>query len=188
MPETTGRENDVHYELNVTAEEARRGATRLLSRNGKRLEVNIPAGVASGNVVKLTNALQVTDGRAGDILIDVQVIKAAENRQPGEIIEVTDANFENEVLKSSLPVVVDFWAPWCSPCHMMAPVMSDAALQYEGRFKFGKLNVDENPASAANYKAMSIPMLLIFKNGQVVDRSVGAIPLAQLKNWLDAAA
>jgi thioredoxin 1 len=186
MERTNGQDNAIRYELTVTPQEARSGATRLLSRNNKRLEVNIPAGVITGSVVKLTNAQQVTDGQAGDILIDIKVAGAENSRQDEYVIEVTDANFTDEVLNSSLPVVVDFWAPWCSPCLMMAPIMGQAAMQYQGRFKFCKINVDENPSSAATYKAMSIPMLLVFKNGQVVDRSVGAQPAARLKAWLDS--
>ncbi|HEX7475235.1 MAG TPA: thioredoxin [Dehalococcoidales bacterium] len=107
------------------------------------------------------------------------------NGATGGVVVTTDAAFEKEVLKSTLPTVVDFWAPWCGPCRMMAPVMDQAATKYRGRFKFCKINVDENPSTASQYQAMSIPMLLIFKNGQVADRSVGAISAARLEAWLE---
>jgi thioredoxin 1 len=179
----------VSYELTLTAEEARSGATKFLPRNGKRLQVNIPAGVASGKTVKLTNALQVTDGRPGDILIIVK-IKAPETASagpaPAGVVEVNDASFESEVLRSGGLVVVDFWAAWCGPCRMMAPILEEAANLYQGKVKFCKINVDENPATASRYQAMSIPMLLFFQNGQMLDRSVGAIPGNQLRAKLDA--
>jgi thioredoxin 1 len=82
-------------------------------------------------------------------------------------IEVSDQSFEDEVIKSSLPVLVDFWAPWCGPCRMVAPVIEKLSDKYKGKFKFVKLNVDENPKTAGAYKVMSIPTLLLFKNGKV---------------------
>jgi thioredoxin 1 len=184
----TGTESTIRYELILTAEEARQGTSKTLPRRNKHLQVNIPAGVSTGSVVKLTNALQVTDGQAGDILISIKV-QAGESAQPESapagVVEINDANFESEVLQSGLPVVVDFWAAWCGPCRMMSPVVEEAAKQYQGKYKFCKINVDENPGMASRYQAMSIPMLLFFKNGQVVDRSVGAIPAAQLRARLD---
>ena len=98
----------------------------------------------------------------------------------------TDANFDSEVTKSEIPVLVDMWAPWCGPCRMVAPVIDKLAPQYEGKFKFGKLNVDENPATAGRFQIMSIPTLLFFKNGQVVDSVVGAVPENTLKSKLDS--
>ncbi len=86
----------------------------------------------------------------------------------------TDANFKEEVLGSDLPVLVDFYADWCGPCKMIAPVIAQLADEYEGRFKIGKLNVDQNGMTAQQYRVMSIPTLLIFKNGEVVDKIVGA--------------
>jgi thioredoxin 1 len=98
----------------------------------------------------------------------------------------TDANFDSEVTKSEIPVLVDMWAPWCGPCRMVAPVIDKLAPQYEGKFKFGKLNVDENPATAGRFQIMSIPTLLFFKNGKVVDSVVGAVPENTLKSKLDS--
>ncbi len=88
----------------------------------------------------------------------------------------TDANFKTEVLDAALPVLVDFWAPWCGPCQMISPIVSALAKEYEGRIKIGKLNVDENPVIAGEYAVMSIPTLKIFKNGKVVDEMVGVQP------------
>jgi thioredoxin 1 len=153
------------------------------------LEVKVPAGVAAGNTVKLGNALQLTDSRPGDIIIQIKIktqTSQAADLASAEVVEINDGNFDTEVLSAGLPVVVDFWAPWCGPCRMMAPVMEEAAGQYQGKFKFCKINVDENPQMAARYKAMSIPLLIFFKNGQAVDKSLGAIPAAQLKHKLDA--
>jgi thioredoxin 1 len=185
----TGDIANVTYELVLSEEEAHMGANRILPRNGKRLQVTIPAGVETGSTVKLSNALQVTDGKGGDILIRIKVKKpepVGATQGSNEVIVVTDANFSTEVISSELPVVVDFWAEWCGPCRMMSPVIEQAAGLYAGKFKFCKLNVDENPETASQYQAMSIPMLLFFKNGQMTDKSVGAIPLAQLKMKLDS--
>ncbi len=178
----------VRYEIALESEEAGRGTTRLLTRNNKRLEVVIPAGVTTGSVVKLTNAQQLTDGHPGDILITVRVkaMTFTHPEAPAGVVEIDDGSFEREVLSSRLPVVVDFWADWCGPCKMMAPVMEQAAVEYAGRFKFCKINVDENPNSASGYQAASIPMLLFFKNGKVVDKSVGAIPESELKRLLNS--
>lgn len=93
----------------------------------------------------------------------------------------TDSNFENEVLNSDVPVLVDFYADWCGPCKMMAPVIDELSSQYEGKAKIGKLNVDQNGTTAQKYKVMSIPTLLIIKNGEVVDTIVGAVPKQHLE-------
>lgn len=93
-----------------------------------------------------------------------------------EPIELTDDNFEQEVLKSDLPVLVDFWATWCGPCRMVGPIVDELAKEYAGRIKVGKLNVDNNGKTSIKYGIMSIPSLLFFKKGQVVDQMVGAAP------------
>ncbi|MBA7627439.1 Thioredoxin 1 [subsurface metagenome] len=92
------------------------------------------------------------------------------------VIEVTEQNFEDEVIKSTLPVLVDLWAPWCRPCLMVAPVVDSLAEKYNGKVKFCRLNVDENPQTAARYRIMSIPTLMFFKGGEVVDTVIGAVP------------
>ena len=103
------------------------------------------------------------------------------------ITEITDTNFKNEVLQSNVPVLVDFWAPWCSPCRAIAPVLEELAGEYAGRAKIVKLNVDDHQSSAAAYGVRSIPNLIIFKNGQVAQQIVGAVPKTKLTQALDAA-
>ena len=100
--------------------------------------------------------------------------------------EITDQNFGEEVLKSDLPVVVDFWAPWCAPCRMIAPIVEKLSGEYDGKLKFCKLNVDENRETAMNYKVMSIPLLLFFSGGQKVDESLGAIPESMIRAKAEA--
>ena len=89
---------------------------------------------------------------------------------------VTDASFEQDVLKSDVPVLVDFWAPWCGPCRMVAPIVDEIAKEYEGKIRVYKLNTDENPNVASQYGIRSIPTLMLFKGGQKVDTVVGAVP------------
>jgi thioredoxin 1 len=96
-------------------------------------------------------------------------------------ITLTDANFDATVMHSDVPVLVDFWAQWCGPCHMIAPAVEALAKEFSGRLLVGKLNVDENPRTASRYGIMSIPTLLVFKNGQVVDQIVGALPAPALR-------
>ena len=100
-------------------------------------------------------------------------------------IPVTDASFEQDVLNSEIPVLVDFWAPWCGPCRMVAPVVDEIAEQYDGKVKVVKLNTDENPGIAGQYNIRSIPTLMIFKNGQRVEQVVGAVPKATLATTLE---
>ena len=101
--------------------------------------------------------------------------------------KVTDASFDSDVLKATGPVVVDFWAEWCGPCRMIAPALEEIAGAMNGKIKVVKLNVDENPATATKYGIMSIPTLMIFKNGQLASRQVGAAPKQKLEQWVTAA-
>jgi len=98
----------------------------------------------------------------------------------------TDANFQKEALESDIPVLVDFYADWCGPCKMMAPVVEELANEYEGKFKIGKLNVDDDPETAQKYRVMSIPTMIILKNGQPVDTVVGAVPKKTLQEKIEA--
>ncbi len=100
--------------------------------------------------------------------------------------QFTDVNFQKEALESELPVLVDFYADWCGPCKMVAPIVSELAEEYAGVYKIGKLNIDNEQDTAEKYRVMSIPTLLIIKNGEVVDKIVGAVPKAALKEKLEA--
>ena len=99
---------------------------------------------------------------------------------------VTDNDFEQEVLEAETPVLVDFWAEWCAPCKMVAPVIDDLAEEYDGKIKFTKVDVDVNPQTAMKYGIRSIPTLLVFKGGSPVDQVVGAVPKAVIKKSLDS--
>ncbi len=103
----------------------------------------------------------------------------------GKTIELTDANFD-AIINSEKPVLVDFWAEWCGPCKMIGPVVEELANDYEGRAVVAKLNVDENPNVTARYGVRSIPTLLVFKKGQIVDKQVGAVPKSVLSSKLEA--
>jgi thioredoxin 1 len=102
----------------------------------------------------------------------------------GNLVEFTDNNFEAEALKANKPVLVDFWAPWCGPCRMVGPIIEELAGSYSGQVKVGKLNTDDNPNVASRYGIMSIPTILLFKNGEIVDRIVGAVPKKDFEEML----
>jgi len=102
------------------------------------------------------------------------------------VSKVSDADFDAEVLKSSQPVVVDFWAEWCGPCKQIGPALDEIAGAMNGKVKIVKLNVDENPATAAKYGIMSIPTLMLFKNGELASRQVGAAPKQKLEAWINS--
>jgi thioredoxin 1 len=104
-----------------------------------------------------------------------------------EVREVTDATWENDVVKSELPVLVDFWAPWCGPCRMVAPIVEELAQEYSGKVNFLKINTDENPMVPAKFGIRSIPSLLIFKGGELKGTIVGFRPKSDLKKRLDEA-
>ncbi len=101
--------------------------------------------------------------------------------------KVTDATFDQDVLKASEPVVVDFWAEWCGPCKMIAPALEEISKALNGKVKIVKLNVDENPGTAAKFGIMSIPTLMLFKNGELASRQVGAAPKQKLEQWITSA-
>ena len=101
-------------------------------------------------------------------------------------LTLTDATFDQDVLKSDVPVLVDFWAEWCGPCKMMGPTIDAIATDYAGRVKVGKLNVDDNNGTAARYQIRGIPTLLVFKNGQIVEQIVGAVGKTQVQKAIDA--
>ena len=100
-------------------------------------------------------------------------------------MDVTDTTFEQEVLKADKPVLVDFWAPWCGPCRMVAPIVEELAEEYDGKVKFVKLNTDDNPNTAVKYGIRSIPTLLVFKDGKPVNQVIGFRPKSDLKRRLD---
>lgn len=103
----------------------------------------------------------------------------------GKPVEITDANFEQEVINSDVPVLIDFWAIWCGPCKVIAPIVEEIANDYEGKLKVGKLDVDNNPNTAIKYGIRSIPTLLIFNDGQVSDQLIGALPKAHIIDRLE---
>ena len=104
----------------------------------------------------------------------------------GKPIEVTDEKFEGDVIDSDLPVLVDFWAEWCQPCQMIAPIVEELAEEYDGKINFKKIDIDSNPLTPQAYGIRGIPALLIFHNGQVIDQIIGAQPKAVLKNRIDS--
>jgi thioredoxin 1 len=104
----------------------------------------------------------------------------------GQAIRLTDTNFEREVLVSDLPVLVDFWASWCPPCKMTEPVIDELTVEYDGRIKVGKLNVDQNPQAAMRYQVMGVPTFAIFFDGEIAEQRVGAQSKSQLKRLIDS--
>jgi thioredoxin 1 len=103
------------------------------------------------------------------------------------LVQFTDANFEQEVLKSEKPVLVDFWAPWCGPCRAVGPVVEGLAETYKGRVKVGKINIDDNPKTATTYGVMSIPTLILFNKGDIMDKLVGLSPKERLEGLIKKA-
>ena len=101
------------------------------------------------------------------------------------VTDISDNDFEQRVIKSNLPVLIDFWAPWCIPCKMVAPIVDKLSHKYDGRMKFFKINIDDNPRTPSRFQVMSIPSLMIFKNGQVVETVVGAVPERSLISRID---
>ncbi len=103
------------------------------------------------------------------------------------ILDLNDSTFESEVLKSESPVLVDFWAPWCGPCRILAPVVEEIANSYTGRIKVGKLNVDDNQETTMQYSIRSIPTLILFKNGKPLDQIIGAVPKSEIEKMVKKA-
>jgi thioredoxin 1 len=101
------------------------------------------------------------------------------------VAQVSDASFEGDILKSEVPVLVDFWAPWCGPCRSVAPIVDDLANEYAGKLKVAKINVDESTEVAMRYQITSIPTFIVFKNGEVADRALGALPRSEFVKLID---
>lgn len=101
------------------------------------------------------------------------------------LLHLTDSNFKKEVLESHLPVLVDYWTPWCGPCKMIAPILEELAKEYDKKIKIGKINIDDNPKIPTQYQVMSIPILIFFKKGKAVDQVVGVLSKAELKKKIE---
>lgn len=126
--------------------------------------------------------LRIKFEKESDGTLNVELLKEEEVEEMEEdlVLELNPQNFD-EALKKYSPLVVDCWAPWCAPCRMVAPVIEELARDYQGRIMFGKLNVDESPALAMKYQIKSIPTMLLFKNGELIDRKIGAMPRKMLE-------
>lgn len=103
------------------------------------------------------------------------------------ILELSDASFESDVINSDVPVLVDFWAPWCGPCRAVAPIVEEISEAYDGKIKVGKINVDENPSTTMKFGIRSIPTLLVFKGGEAVEQIIGAVPKGEIEKAVDKA-
>ena len=104
-----------------------------------------------------------------------------------KVLEFSDANFEDEVIKCDIPVLVDFWAPWCGPCRIIAPVVEEISESHDGKVKVGKLNVDDNQQTSMKFGIRSIPTLLVFKNGEIFEQIIGAVPKSEIERVVNSA-
>ena len=104
-----------------------------------------------------------------------------------KVLEFSDSNFEDEVINSDIPVLVDFWAPWCGPCRIIAPVVEEISESHEGKIKVGKLNVDDNQQTSMKFGIRSIPTLLVFKNGKIFEQIIGAVPKTEIERVVNSA-
>jgi len=117
----------------------------------------------------------------GDIRFQSKNIGRKGGIQVSELLQVSDSNFDDEIVKAEVPAMVDFWAPWCGPCHMVSPVVEELAQQYDGKFKVAKMNVDENVETPTRYGIRAIPTILLFKDGELKDTIVGAVGKANIE-------